>query len=103
IMPGLIGRMPHMEDAYFRGGWSGLFTVTPDWHPILDKIPGLPGIYCAVGFSGHGFKLAPAVGQAMSELIVDGQSSQVDLSILRFNRFVEKDLLTSSYQYNVLA
>ena len=103
IMPGLIGRMPHMEDAYFRGGWSGLFTVTPDWHPILDEIPGLPGIYCAVGFSGHGFKLAPAVGQAMSELIVDGQSSQVDLSILRFNRFAEKDLLTSSYQYNVLA
>ena len=103
IMPSLISRMPHMEDAYFRGGWSGLFTVTPDWHPILDKIPGHTGIYCAVGFSGHGFKLAPAVGQAMSELIVHGQSSQVDISILGFNRFALKELLTSSYQYNVLA
>jgi len=103
IMPSLIRRMPNMEDAYFRGGWSGLFTITPDWHPILDKVPGYTGIYCAVGFSGHGFKLAPAVGQAMSELIVHGQSSQVDLSILGFNRFAVNELLTSSYQYNVLA
>ena len=103
IMPGLINRMPDMQDAYFRGGWSGLFTVTPDWHPILDKIPGHDGIYCALGFSGHGFKLSPAVGQAMSELIVNGHAADIDLSILRFNRFEEGDLLGSSYQYNVLA
>ena len=102
-MPGLINRMPDMQDAYFRGGWSGLFTVTPDWHPILDKIPGHDGIYCALGFSGHGFKLSPAVGQAMSELIVNGHAADIDLSILRFNRFEEGDLLGSSYQYNVLA
>ena len=56
-----------------------------------------------VGFSGHGFKLAPAIGQAMSELILDGQASSVDLNPLRFSRFEEGDLLNSRYRYRVLA
>jgi glycine/D-amino acid oxidase-like deaminating enzyme len=40
-----------MFDCYFRGGWSGLFDVTHDWRPILDQVPGIEGLYCAVGFS----------------------------------------------------
>ncbi|PKB81226.1 MAG: hypothetical protein BZY88_06935 [SAR202 cluster bacterium Io17-Chloro-G9] len=99
----LARRMPPMADSYFRGGWSGLFTVTPDWHPILDRVPGIEGLYCAVGFSGHGFKLSPMIGLAMAELIVNGGSSTIDISPLRFNRFEEGDLLTSSYRYRVLA
>ena len=41
----LARRIPAMSDAYFRGGWSGLFTTTPDWHPILDAVPGIDGLY----------------------------------------------------------
>ena len=96
-------RMPSMRDSYLRGGWSGLFTTTPDWHPILDRVPGVEGLYCMVGFSGHGFKLAPAIGQAMAELVLDGQASSVDLSPLRFSRFEEGDLVLSRYRYRVLA
>ncbi len=103
VMENLVNRMPHMAESYFRGGWSGLFTVTPDWHPILDRVPGIDGLYCAIGFSGHGFKLSPSIGLAMAELITQGQASSVDLSPLRFNRFEQGDLLTSSYQYKVLA
>ena len=103
VMQRLIRRMPQMADSYFRGGWSGLFTVTPDWHPILDRVPGVEGLYCAVGFSGHGFKLAPAIGQGMAELVVNGRASIVDLTPLRYSRFVEGDLLSSSYRYKVLA
>ena len=99
----LARRMPPMADSYFRGGWSGLFTITPDWHPILDEIPGIQGLYCAVGFSGHGFKLSPMIGLTMAELIVQGASSTIDIRPLRFNRFEEGDLLTSSYRYRVLA
>lgn len=99
----LTRRMPGMSESYLRGGWSGLFTTTPDWHPILDRVPGVQGLYCMVGFSGHGFKLAPAIGQAMSELVLDGASSSVDLSPLRFSRFEEGDLLSSRYRYRVLA
>ena len=99
----LARRMPAMAESYFRGGWSGLFTTTPDWHPILDRVPGVEGLFCAVGFSGHGFKLAPAIGQAMAELILEGRASSVDLTPLRFSRFAEGDLLSSRYRYRVLA
>ena len=103
VMERLLNRMPAMADSYFRGGWSGLFTITPDWHPILDRVPGIDGLYCAIGFSGHGFKLSPAIGLAMAELITQGAATSVDLTPLRFSRFEDGDLLTSSYNYNVLA
>ena len=99
----LTRRIPAMSEAYFRGGWSGLFTTTPDWHPILDAVPGIEGLYCAVGFSGHGFKLSPMIGVSMAELIVEGVAKSVDISPLRFSRFEEGDLLGSSYRYRVLA
>jgi len=102
-MSRLIRRMPAMDQSYLRGGWSGLFTTTPDWHPILDRVPGVEGLYCMVGFSGHGFKLAPSIGQAMAELILDGSATSIDLSPLRFSRFEEDDLILSRYRYRVLA
>ena len=99
----LAHRMPAMADSYFRGGWSGLFAVTPDWHPILDRVPGVEGLYCAVGFSGHGFKLSPMIGATMAELITEGRGTSIDISPLRFSRFAEGDLMSSSYRYRVLA
>ena len=99
----LARRVPGMADAYYRGGWSGLFTTTPDWHPVLDAVPGTEGLYCAMGFSGHGFKLSPAVGKSVAELVVEGSARDVDLTPLRFTRFAENDLLNSSYRYRVLA
>jgi glycine/D-amino acid oxidase-like deaminating enzyme len=103
VMERLVHRMPDMVDSFFRGGWSGLFTITPDWHPILDRVPGIEGLYCAVGFSGHGFKLSPAIGQVMAELITQGQATSFDITPLRFQRFAEGDLMTSRYRYRVLA
>lgn len=99
----LARRVPGMADAYYRGGWSGLFTTTPDWHPVLDAVPGTEGLYCAIGFSGHGFKLSPAVGKSVAELVLEGSARDVDLTPLRFARFAEGDLLESSYRYRVLA
>lgn len=99
----LARRVPGMSDAYYRGGWSGLFTTTPDWHPILDAVPGIDGLFCAVGFSGHGFKLSPAIGKAVAELVAEGKARDVDISPLRFSRFAEGDLMESSYRYRVLA
>ena len=99
----LVRRIPAMSDAYFRGSWAGLFTTTPDWHPILDQAPGVEGLYCAVGFSGHGFKLSPMIGRSVAELVAQGRSSSIDISPLRFSRFEEGDLMESSYRYRVLA
>ena len=99
----LAHRMPAMSKGLFLGGWSGLFTVTPDWHPILDRVEGIEGLYCSIGFSGHGFKLAPMVGIAMAELILDGFAKTVDIKPLRMARYEEGDLLRSRYSYDVLA
>ena len=99
----LAKRMPGMGDAIFRGGWSGLLTTTPDWHPILDAVPGIEGLYVAVGFSGHGFKLAPMVGVAMAEMVLEKNARSLDVSPLGLNRFREGTQFRSRYRLNVLA
>ena len=70
---------------------------------MLDAVEGIDGLYCAVGFSGHGFKLSPMVGQLMSELIVDGSASTIDISMLNLGRFATGELLESRYSMQVLA
>ena len=99
----LAKRMPGIEEAEFRGGWSGLFTTTPDWHPVLDSVDGIEGLYISVGFSGHGFKLSPMVGVVMSELIIEGEATSVDISMLNLNRFKEGKEMVSRYRMAVLA
>jgi len=98
----LSGRYPIMERGYGRGGYGALYAITPDWHPILDRIPGLEGAYCAVGFSGHGFKMSPIVGELMSELVVDGQAKTLDMSPLRLSRFDENDPVKTPYSHGVM-
>ena len=99
----LTKRMPGMAQALFRGGWSGLFTVTPDWHPVLDRVDGIDGLYLAVGFSGHGFKLSPMIGVVMSELITEGRATSVDISQLNLARFERGQHMHSRYSMQVLA
>src|SRR6516164_9317043 len=98
----LSRRYPTMHRGYGRGGYGALYAITPDWHPILDKLPGLDGAYCAVGFSGHGFKMSPIVGQLMAELVVDGQAKTLDIAPLRLGRFEEKDPVKTPYAYGVM-
>jgi sarcosine oxidase subunit beta len=98
----LSRRYPTMHRGYGRGGYGALYAITPDWHPILDKLPGVDGAYCAVGFSGHGFKMSPIVGQLMAELIVDGEAKTLDIAPLRLGRFAENDLVKTPYAYGVM-
>ncbi|HYV39069.1 MAG TPA: FAD-dependent oxidoreductase, partial [Gemmataceae bacterium] len=98
----LSRRYPGMHRGYGRGGYGALYAITPDWHPILDKLPGIEGGYCAVGFSGHGFKMSPIVGQLMTEMVVDGKASALDIAPLRFARFDENDLVKTPYAYGVM-
>jgi len=53
----------------------------PDWHPLLGPWPGVDGLYLAVGFSGHGLKLAPAVGEAVADELT-GRTPAIDISPL---------------------
>ena len=61
--------LPLMADLPVRRVITGHYDSTPDHRPILGNIGGLDGLYLAAGFSGHGFMLAPAVGDIMANLI----------------------------------
>jgi sarcosine oxidase subunit beta len=51
------------------------------------------GFILANGFSGHGFQHSPAVGKVISELIIDGKATAIDISSLSIERFERGDLL----------
>jgi glycine/D-amino acid oxidase-like deaminating enzyme len=77
--------VPRLADARYRQGYAGAFDITPDWMPILDQSP-VAGFWIAAGMSGHGFKLAPAVGETMAALIT-GAQPVVSATPFRFDRF----------------
>ncbi len=81
-------RMPLMENGSLHSAHGGYDGITPDQHPLLGQA-GPDGFYLDCGFSGTGFKTAPAVGLCMTELILDGASRTVDLSIYSPQRFAE--------------
>src|SRR5581483_4991781 len=82
-----VRRVPAMEDVAAVRGWAGLYDVTPDANPILGPVPEVEGFLVAAGFSGHGFMQAPATGQLMAELIVDGAARTIDISPFSIGRF----------------
>jgi sarcosine oxidase subunit beta len=88
-----IYRVPALEKARIARGWAGLYEISPDNHAILGKVPGVEGFILANGFSGHGFQHSPAVGKVISELIVDGKATTIDISSLSIDRFERGDLI----------
>jgi sarcosine oxidase subunit beta len=96
----IVKRVPSMETALILRGYSGLYDVTPDWHPIISTHPEVKGFFSVVGFSGHGFKLAPAVGEAVAELITEGRSVSVDLSLFSADRFANGRVFQAAYGGN---
>jgi sarcosine oxidase subunit beta len=93
-----IERMPLVEKASRAAHWAGLYEVTPDAHPIFGETP-VNGFLICSGFSGHGFMHGPISGKLMSEWIVDGKFSSVDVSMLDLKRFEEGRLIK---EYNVI-
>ena len=64
-----------------------LFTNSPDEHFILDVHPERPQVSLAAGFSGHGFKFAPVIGEILADLALDGGCSRWDLTLFTVARF----------------
>lgn len=95
-------RLPAFSGVAVRGGFASLYDVSPDWQPILGPVPGIDGLFVAAGFSGHGFKLSPAVGEAMAGLIVAGGFDPIDLRPFRLSRFAEGALIHSAYAHGIV-
>lgn len=91
-------RAPGFARAVSRGGWSGIYDMTPDGKAILGQA-GPEGFYLACGLSGTGFKKAPAIGQCLTELITQGESTTVDLTPFRLSRFAEGKPIRGQHEY----
>lgn len=80
--------VPLLKEVSMVRQWAGLYNVSPDAQPILGEHPKVGGFYMAIGFSGHGFMLAPVASKLIAELILEGKTSlPIDkLDIGRFER-----------------
>ncbi|MGH2493365.1 MAG: NAD(P)/FAD-dependent oxidoreductase [Ktedonobacteraceae bacterium] len=95
------GSIPALARAVPRGSWAGIYDDTPDFHPILDRLAAYEGLYCAAGFSGHGFKLSPLVGQWMAQLVLTGTKPE-DMQHFAFDRFTTGKEIRPRYTSGVL-
>jgi len=86
VIEAAVQRAPLLEQAEILRGWGGLYDITPDDNPIIGALPGVEGLFCAIGFSGHGFQQSPTVGRILSDLILDGKTG-FDLSPFAHDRF----------------
>jgi glycine/D-amino acid oxidase-like deaminating enzyme len=86
-------RFPAMEHGLSMGGYSGVYDNTPDHEPVLGAVPEHPGLFVDFGWSGHGFKHAPAIGDILAKVVVDGRAPGWDLEPLRWSRFRDGALL----------
>jgi len=93
LLPTALRVFPALERAGISHRWVGLYEMTPDRHPIIGEAPGVSGFFLANGFSGHGFQHAPVVGRILSEMIVDGRATVVNVSSLGLERFAEEKLV----------
>lgn len=89
-------RFPAYAEAQLASSWTGVYDVTPDWNPVLGPIPGVDGLLVGFGFSGHGFKLSPAIGKVMAQAAL-GLATDVSLAPYRIERFSEGKLLVGLY------
>jgi sarcosine oxidase subunit beta len=91
ILTRAADRVPLFENLAVnpKRAWAGLYEMTPDHHPILGEVPGVPGFFLANGFSGHGVMHAPATGKILADLILTGKTDLIDASLLNLSRFAE--------------
>ena len=91
-------RAPRIADAGIRGGWAGLYEMTPDHNAIIGEAAGVARFLYATGFSGHGFLQGPAVGEILRDVFLR-RPAFVDIMPLSAERF---DTATLRPEYNIV-
>lgn len=97
----LLHRFPGFPDPSVTHTYAGVYDVLPDWNPVIAPLPGIDGLVLAAGFAGHGFKISPAVGELVADLVLEGDSTDADVPAadFRFERFEEGRPLVSLHPY----
>jgi len=97
----LVRRYPAMEQSLSTGGFAALYAITPDWHPIVDEAPAGSGFFLCAGFSGHGFKLGPAVGLMAADMVTGASDPTFDPHMFRLSRYAENAPVRGQYEYSI--
>ena len=92
----MANRMPAFAEAKLVRSWTGPYDIPPDWNPIIGSVPGREGVHVAVGFSGHGFKIVPTVGESLAQQIL-GNEPRVPIDMYDMNRFETGKTLNGAY------
>lgn len=89
------------DDIELIRSYAGCYDITPDLYPIIGRCE-VDGLILCLGFSGHGFKLSPAVGRLVADIVSTGQSSDPNLSSEFFTlaRFKENRFIRSLNPYS---
>jgi sarcosine oxidase subunit beta len=100
LIPKIQRRLPGMTDARLSASYAGCYDVTPDYNPIISASP-IIGCWLCAGFSGHGYKISPSVGELLADLMTTGRSRHPDIdpNDFRWNRFASNDFLVSPHPY----
>lgn len=88
----MVKLIPILKEVHMVRQWAGLYNMSPDAQPILGEHPKLKRFYLSLGFSGHGFMLAPITGKLISELILEGKTS-IPIDKLDIGRFERGELI----------
>lgn len=86
ICRGIMKYIPKLADAKIVRTWAGYEDICIDGIPVISEVEEVPGILLACAFTGHGFGIAPVVGQLLSQMAV-GEKTILDLHEFRYDRF----------------
>jgi len=91
----VVCRVPHLAASESRGGWASVYDVSPDWQPMIGEVA--PGVFLDAGTSGHGFKLAPALGRHVADLVTGASGADPGLAAFDPFRFEQGGGLSAGY------
>lgn len=94
-------RFPSIANSTVRGNWACALMGSPDSRPVIGAIEQVGGLYTMAADNGTSFKTAPAIGKCLSELILEGQATTVDLTPFRPSRFAEGQPWRDEFDYEL--
>jgi sarcosine oxidase subunit beta len=99
-----VERFPWLEEVGLdrQACWYGYYEVTPDHNPVIGRMPGVANWINVAGFSGHGVQQAPMVGRLVTEEVLAGRASSINIDPLRIERFTSGSYLSHSHEQNIV-
>lgn len=94
-------RLPVYRERAERGQIAGWYTLTPDDRPLIGPVPGIEGLWIVAGFNGHGFKLAPSIGEGVARLLCGEPAGAFEPESMLPSRFEGRSTLEGGLAFGL--